>query len=176
MQVESQLLAQGIVKLAKKIKDAKYVSSISIDDRFLKVDYSDGKNQKIDLPLIKEESIKVIDNSKEIQEIKKQITCDLEENRTFLRKTHKKQSKELKKAKEELGKHFDSEIKEIATKYFDSTADNKKEYLALLTELEQKVIALIEQAISNIEIKTDKTGQTASLRTKKRSSLKLATH
>ena len=158
MQVESQLLAQGIVKLAKKIKDAKYVSSISIDDRFLKVDYSDGKNQKIDLPLIKEESIKVIDNSKEIQEIKKQITCDLEENRTFLRKTHKKQSKELKKAKEELGKHFDSEIKEIATKYFDSTADNKKEYLALLTELEQKVIALIEQAISNIEIKNGQDG------------------
>jgi hypothetical protein len=160
MQVESQLLAQGIVKLAKKIKDTKYVSAISCDEQVFKIDYSDGCKQKIELPLIKKEIITTIDNSKEIQEIKKQINCDLKENRTFLSKTLKKQSKELKKSKEELGleltAHLDGEIKNIAAKYFNIAKNDKNEIQLLLEELETKVIALIDRAISTIEVKDGK--------------------
>ncbi len=160
MQVESQLLAQGIVKLAKKIKDTKYVSAISCDEKALKIDYSDGCKQKIELPLIKKEIITTVDNSKEIQEIKKQINCDLEKHCASFNKTLKKQSKELKKSKEELGleltAHLDGEIKNIAAKYFNIAKNDKNEIHGLLEELETKVIALIDQAISTIEVKDGK--------------------
>ena len=160
MQVESQLLAQGIVKLAKKIKDTKYVSAISCDEKALKIDYSDGCKQKIELPLIKKEIITTVDNSKEILEIKKQINCDLEKHCASFNKTLKKQSKELKKSKEELGSelvaHVDGEIKNIAAKYFNIAKNDKNEIQVLLEELETKVIALIDQAISTIEVKDGK--------------------
>jgi hypothetical protein len=160
MQVESQLLAQGIVKLAKKIKDTKYVSAISCDEKALKIDYSDGCKQKIELPLIKKEIITTVDNSKEIQEIKKQINCDLEKHCASFNKTLKKQSKELKKNKEELESelvaHVDGEIKNIAAKYFNIAKNDKNEIHGLLEELETKVIALIDQAISTIEVKDGK--------------------
>jgi len=160
MQVESQLLAQGIVKLAKKIKDTKYVSAISCDEKALKIDYSDGCKQKIELPLIKKEIITTVDNSKEIQEIKKQINCDLEKHCASFNKTLKKQSKELKKSKEELESelvaHVDGEIKNIAAKYFNIAKNDKNEIHGLLEELETKVIALIDQAISTIEVKDGK--------------------
>lgn len=170
MQQEIQLLAESVVKLILKNRDTRYVSAIALDGDKLRIDYSNGYNQKIEVPKITKETIITADNTdSRIEEIKNDIRKEIaqlsKENVRFSTKTHKKYLTELNKAKEELGceinKRLDGEIKQTAAKYFNIAADDKKELLALFTELESKLVALIDKAVSNIEVKDGTDGKDA---------------
>lgn len=169
MQQEIQLLAESVVKLVLKNRDARYVSAIALDKDKLRVDYSNGYHQKIDIPQItKETIISTSNNDSQIEEIKKEIAQRLKENVRFSTKSYKKQSTELKKAREEMGMELDAlntridgEIKNIAAKYFNIAEEDKKSLLLSLTELEQKLITLIEKAVNNIEVKNGENGKDA---------------
>lgn len=170
MQQEIQLLAESVVKLILKNRDTRYVSAIALDGDKLRIDYSNGYNQKIEVPKITKETIITADNTdSRIEEIKNDIQKEIaqlsKENVRFSTKTHKKYLTELNKAKEELGceinKRLDSEIQQTVAKYFNIAADDKKELLALFTELESKLVALIDKAVSNIEVKDGTDGKDA---------------
>ena len=170
MQQEIQLLAESVVKLILKSRDTRYVSAIALDGDKLRINYSNGYHQKIEVPKITKETIIAADNTdSRIEEIKndiqKEIAQLLKENARFSTKTHKKYLTELNKAKEKLGceinKRLDGEIKQTAAKYFNIVADDKKELLALFTELELKLVALIDKAVSNINVKDGIDGKDA---------------
>lgn len=166
MQQEIQILAESIVKLVLKNRDARYVSGIAINEDKLRVDYSNGYHQKIDVPKITTETIITTDNTdSRIEEIKKKIAQLSKENVRFATKTHKKHLAELNKAKEELGceinKRLDGEIKQTAAKYFNIATEDKKELLTLFTELETKLVALVDTAVSNIKVKDGRDGKDA---------------
>lgn len=170
MQQEIQLLAESVVKLILKNRDTRYVSAIAFDGDKLRIDYSNGYNQKIEVPKITKETIITADNTdSRIEKIKNDIRKEIaqlsKENVRFSTKTHKKYLTELNKAKEELGceinKRLDGEIQQTAAKYFNIATDDKKELLALLNELEQRLISLIDKAIGNIEVKDGTNGKDA---------------